>query len=101
MATVKVGDIASHSALDVFDGATEEGLPTVAVCQKGRDEPYARYFRAMKGKGHRGVVDRVVTLDKFADVLQPSVQKLLRSDSVIRTSCPTMSSTLIARKSNR
>ncbi|HKZ48411.1 MAG TPA: formate--phosphoribosylaminoimidazolecarboxamide ligase family protein [Thermoplasmata archaeon] len=80
---VKVGAIASHSALDVFDGATEEGLATVAVCQKGRDATYSRYFRAMKGKGHRGIVDRVVTLDKFADVLQPSVQKLLRSDSVI------------------
>ena len=80
---VKVGAIASHSALDVFDGAAEEGLPTVAVTQKGRDATYSRYFRRTKGKFARGFVDRVVTLDKFADVVSPSVQKLLRADSVV------------------
>ena len=80
---VKVGAIASHSALDVFDGAAEEGLATVAVAQKGRDATYARYFRRTKGKFARGFIDRVVTLDKFADVVQPSVQKLLRADSVV------------------
>jgi 5-formaminoimidazole-4-carboxamide-1-(beta)-D-ribofuranosyl 5'-monophosphate synthetase len=80
---IKVGAVASHSALDVFDGAAEEGLPTVAVAQKGRDAAYARYFRRTKGTPPRGFVDRVVTLDAFADVLQPSVQRLLRSDSVV------------------
>lgn len=82
-AEVKVGAIASHSALDVFDGAAEEGLPTVAVTQRGREATYARYFRKTKGKFARGFIDRVVTLDKFADVIQPSVQKLLRTDSVL------------------
>ncbi|RKX48591.1 MAG: 5-formaminoimidazole-4-carboxamide-1-(beta)-D-ribofuranosyl 5'-monophosphate synthetase, partial [Thermotoga sp.] len=29
---VKIGVIASHSALDVCDGAVEEGFRTIAVC---------------------------------------------------------------------
>ena len=33
---VRVGSVASHSALDVADGAVEEGFKTVLFCQKGR-----------------------------------------------------------------
>ncbi|MCD6542485.1 MAG: DUF1246 domain-containing protein, partial [Thermoplasmata archaeon] len=45
---VKIGVIASHSALDVCDGAVEEGFRTLAVCQKGREKTYAEYFRAIR-----------------------------------------------------
>ena len=31
---LRVGMTASHSALDICDGAIEEGFPTVAYCQK-------------------------------------------------------------------
>ena len=34
---LRVGMTASHSALDICDGAIEEGFPTVAYCQKGRE----------------------------------------------------------------
>jgi len=33
---LRIGMTASHSALDICDGAIEEGFPTVAYCQKGR-----------------------------------------------------------------
>jgi len=33
----KIGMVASHSALDVCDGAKDEGFPTVAFCQRGRE----------------------------------------------------------------
>ena len=32
---LRIGMTASHSALDICDGAIEEGFPTVAYCQKG------------------------------------------------------------------
>ena len=32
---VTVGVIGSHSALEVMDGAKDEGLRTVCICQKG------------------------------------------------------------------
>ena len=38
---LSVGVIGSHSALDVCDGAVEEGLHTIAVCERGRDATYS------------------------------------------------------------
>ena len=36
---LRVGMTASHSALDICDGAIEEGFPTVAYCQKDEKKP--------------------------------------------------------------
>jgi len=83
---VSVGVIASHSALDVCDGAAEEGLRTIAVCQRGRATPYARYFRAARspdGRLRRGMVDEALVLGKFSNVLSPKVQQTLRSRNTI------------------
>ncbi|TFG70391.1 MAG: DUF1246 domain-containing protein, partial [Methanomassiliicoccus sp.] len=40
----KIGMVASHSALDVCDGAVEEGFRTLGICQAGREKTYSRYF---------------------------------------------------------
>lgn len=83
---MRIGAIASHSALDVFDGAIEEGFRTVAVCQRGREATYARYFRALRdGKGSllRGVVDDVLILDRFSQLLDEANQEALRSTSTL------------------
>ncbi|MFW6142162.1 MAG: DUF1246 domain-containing protein, partial [Candidatus Saliniplasma sp.] len=37
---IKIGVVASHSALDVCDGAVDEGFPSLAVCEKGREKTY-------------------------------------------------------------
>ena len=34
---IKIGTIASHSGLDICDGAVEENFNTLAVCQIGRE----------------------------------------------------------------
>jgi 5-formaminoimidazole-4-carboxamide-1-(beta)-D-ribofuranosyl 5'-monophosphate synthetase len=83
---IKIGTIASHSALDVFDGAVEEGFRTVAVCQKGREATYARYLRSQRdarGKPLRGSVDEVMLLDKFANILEEKNQEWLRKNNVL------------------
>jgi 5-formaminoimidazole-4-carboxamide-1-(beta)-D-ribofuranosyl 5'-monophosphate synthetase len=83
---VKIGVIGSHSALDSCDGAVEEGFRTVAVCQDGRDAPYSKYFKAFRdGQGRivRGMVDDVVLLPKFRDVLRTDVMERLRCDNVL------------------
>lgn len=82
----KIGVLASHSALDVCDGAIEEGFKTITLCQEGRHEPYARYFRTVrdgKGKLLRGVVDEAVVLSSFKEALSKEVQERLREDNVI------------------
>lgn len=82
----KVGTIASHSALDVFDGAVEEGFSTYAVCRKGREQTYTKYFRTAcdeAGNVLRGVVDDWVIYDQFDEILQPDAQQDLIDNNVL------------------
>ena len=82
----KIGVVASHSALDTCDGAISEGFKTVAVCQKGRENTFARYFKAFRdenGTCYRGVVDETLMVDKFKDIIQPQVQQQLMDKNAI------------------
>lgn len=82
----KIGVVASHSALDVCDGAVEEGFRTVGISQEGRDKTYARYFRSQRDSGGRivrGVVDEIHTLKKFNEMMNPNFQAKLRSDNIL------------------
>ncbi len=81
-----IGSVASHSALDIFDGAVEEGFRTFAVCQQGRDRTYTEYFRSQRdaqGNVVRGIVDGSMCLKKFSDVLDPDNQKKLCDNNVL------------------
>jgi len=83
---LKIGCVGSHSALDVCDGAIAEGYQTLVVCQKGRERTYANYFRAERdAKGHirRGMVDEIILLDKFMEIMEPNIMGALVDDSVM------------------
>lgn len=83
---LRVGMIASHSALDTADGAVEEDFKTLAVCQEGREKPYVKYFRAgrdKKGKIVTGMIDEVMMLKKFPQILEPENQDFLRSKNTL------------------
>ncbi|HEC56521.1 MAG TPA: formate--phosphoribosylaminoimidazolecarboxamide ligase family protein [Candidatus Syntrophoarchaeum butanivorans] len=83
---VMIGVLASHSALDVCDGAIEEGFRTYAVCQKGRDATYTRYFRARRdhdGNIIRGVVDEALVLARFNEIMLPENQQLMRERNIL------------------
>ena len=83
---LRVGMTASHSALDICDGAIEEGFPTVAYCQKGRDKTYSQYFktqRTVSGRVRRGMVDKTIVMDSFNDVMNPAMQDEMRKRNVI------------------
>jgi 5-formaminoimidazole-4-carboxamide-1-(beta)-D-ribofuranosyl 5'-monophosphate synthetase len=66
--------IGSHSALEIMDGAKDEGLKTLVICQKGREKPYQRFRR---------IIDDLIILDRFDDMLKPEIQMLLRSKNAI------------------
>lgn len=66
--------IGSHSALEIMDGAKDEGLKTVCICQKGRELPYLRFKR---------LVDEIILVDKFSDLLFKENQDKLREISSI------------------
>jgi 5-formaminoimidazole-4-carboxamide-1-(beta)-D-ribofuranosyl 5'-monophosphate synthetase len=78
--------VASHSGLDVYDGAVDEGLKSIAVAQKGRDEVYKRYFRTLrdaKGRRLRGCVDETWTYPEYAGVMAPRQQEKLRAENAL------------------
>ncbi|MDQ3873650.1 MAG: formate--phosphoribosylaminoimidazolecarboxamide ligase family protein [Thermoproteota archaeon] len=71
---VTVGTIGSHSALEIMDGAKDEHLKTICICQKGRELPYQRFKR---------LADEIILLDKFADILNSENQEMLRQSSTV------------------
>tara|TARA_B100000900_G_scaffold351910_1_gene319300 strand:+ start:1351 stop:2508 length:1158 start_codon:yes stop_codon:yes gene_type:complete len=83
---LRVGMTASHSALDICDGAIEEGFPTVAYCKEGREKTYAKYFqsqRSSSGRVRRGMVDKAIVMPKFDGVLDPGMQQRMRDRNVV------------------
>lgn len=82
---VKVGVLASHSALDVAEGAVSEGFRTVLYCQRGREKTYAAYNKAKRQGGNviRGCVDEARVYEKFRDILDGKEQELMRRDGVL------------------
>ena len=81
---VIVGVLGSHSALDVCDGAKEEGFKTLVVAEKGREEVYTKYFRYREVNGVRkGVVDENLVVPRFADMMSDAIQDELRSRNTL------------------
>ncbi len=68
-----IGVLGSHSALDVLDGAKDEGFRTVVVCQRGREKPYLMF----------PVADEVIVLDKFVDIIREDVIEKLKNLNTI------------------
>jgi len=84
--SIRIATIGSHSALDICDGAVEEGFHSLAVCERGREAPYVRYFRGRrdpKDRLVRGFVDESVVLTKFRDVLEDKWQAFLRDRNAV------------------
>lgn len=84
LSQITIGVLGGHSALDVCEGAKRLGFQTLVVCQKGREKTYEKYYRTRnthamhtKKEGSKGCVDHIILLDKFADIVKPSVQKEL------------------------
>jgi 5-formaminoimidazole-4-carboxamide-1-(beta)-D-ribofuranosyl 5'-monophosphate synthetase len=83
---IKIAAVASHSALDIFDGAIEENFNTFAVCQQGREKTYTEYFRSQRdanGNVVRGIVDESVCLNKFNEVLSEDIQKKMIDENML------------------
>lgn len=71
----KIAVLGSHSALEIMDGAKDEGFATAVYCQRGREAPYRRLSR---------VADRVEVLEKFSEMASPAIQNdLLEASSIV------------------
>ncbi|MEM3399361.1 MAG: formate--phosphoribosylaminoimidazolecarboxamide ligase family protein [Candidatus Micrarchaeia archaeon] len=75
---VAVCSLGSHSALDICEGAKKERLKTVVVCQRGREKTYVRH-RCRNAHGREiGIIDEIILLDKFADIVNEPVKEKLQ-----------------------
>jgi 5-formaminoimidazole-4-carboxamide-1-(beta)-D-ribofuranosyl 5'-monophosphate synthetase len=70
---ITVGTLGSHSALNIFKGAKEEGFNTVCVCKKESEIVYRRFPLA----------DHVVLVKDFGELLDGAVQQKLKQANTI------------------
>jgi 5-formaminoimidazole-4-carboxamide-1-(beta)-D-ribofuranosyl 5'-monophosphate synthetase len=69
-----VATVGSHSALQILKGAKQEGLKTILLCLKGREELYSRYSLA----------DKTIVIEGVKDLLSTEVQqKLLEEEAIL------------------
>ena len=78
---ITVGVLGGHSGLDVCRGAKKHGFKTIAVCQKGREKTYTKYYKTRKDG--RGCIDKTIVLNKFSEITSPKVQEELREKNTI------------------
>src|ERR671938_1747565 len=71
---ITIGTLGSHSALEIMDGAKDENIKTVCICQKGRDTPYRRFKRLR---------NEIILLDKFSDIMYNENQEKLRQMNTV------------------
>ena len=71
---LRIAVLGSHSALEIMDGAKDEGLDTIVFCQKGRETPYQRFDR---------IADEIKILKKFSEMSSTKNQKMLRDTNTI------------------
>ncbi|MBI2660180.1 formate--phosphoribosylaminoimidazolecarboxamide ligase [Candidatus Woesearchaeota archaeon] len=68
----RIATIGSHSALQIFKGAHDEGFETIAVCKKGSERPYKMFNAA----------DDVITVNSYADF--PKIQgQLIKKNAIV------------------
>ncbi len=70
---ITVGTLGSHSALNIFKGAKEEGFNTVCVCKKKSEIVYKRFPLA----------DQILIVEDFGELLDDKVQNKLRQENTI------------------
>jgi 5-formaminoimidazole-4-carboxamide-1-(beta)-D-ribofuranosyl 5'-monophosphate synthetase len=70
----RIGVLGSHSALEIMDGAKDEGIQTIVICQKGRDVPYRRFKR---------IADEVIVVNNFKEMASAKMQKFFRDTNTI------------------
>lgn len=71
---ITIGVLGSHSALEILDGAKDEGFKTICICQKGRELPYQKFKR---------LSDEILILDNFSDLVHEENQQKLRNLNTI------------------
>ncbi len=68
-----IGTLGSHSALNIFKGAKEEGFKTVSICKKEDTIVYKKF----------PLVDEIIVVKSFTELLDEKLQQRLRDLNVV------------------
>jgi 5-formaminoimidazole-4-carboxamide-1-(beta)-D-ribofuranosyl 5'-monophosphate synthetase len=72
-AKLAIGTLGSHSSLNIFKGAKEEGFRTVCICKEKDAIMYQKY----------PVVDELIIVKDFTELLNENMQERLRELNVV------------------
>lgn len=70
---ITIATLGSHSALNIFKGAKEEGFKTVCICKKGDEIVYKSFPLA----------DEIILVNDFKELLNDNIQRRLRKLNTI------------------
>jgi 5-formaminoimidazole-4-carboxamide-1-(beta)-D-ribofuranosyl 5'-monophosphate synthetase len=70
---IAIGTLGSHSALNIFKGAKEEGFRTVCICREKDAILYKKF----------GLVDEMIIVRDFSELMDEQLQEKLRRLNVI------------------
>jgi 5-formaminoimidazole-4-carboxamide-1-(beta)-D-ribofuranosyl 5'-monophosphate synthetase len=70
---IAIGTLGSHSSLNIFKGAKEEGFRTVCICKEKDAIMYQKYPLA----------DEIIIVKDFTELLNPALQERLRKLNVV------------------
>lgn len=82
---LSIGSLASHSMLDIARGAKDEGFRTLAICKKGREQTYDKYFKSrVRGRESVGCIDEIIILNDWKEIAKEDViKKLIASNAIV------------------
>ena len=79
-----IGVLGSHSALDVAKGGSDEGLDTLVVCKKGRENVYEFHKKRQRGHHHVGCINDVMALENWSDIAsKENIEKMIKSHTIL------------------
>ena len=79
-----IASLASHSMLDIARGAKDEGFKTLAICRKGREKTYDKYFKSrIRLKESIGCIDEVIILNDWKEITAENIIKRLTDSNSI------------------
>jgi len=70
---VSVATLGSHCALQLLKGAKDEGLETLLICEKKRENLYRRFK----------FIDEIILVDSFLEVLDEKCESILQKNNSI------------------
>jgi len=70
---ISVATLGSHCALQLLKGAKDEGLETLLVCEKKRENLYRRFK----------FIDELLLVDSFSEILEQKCESILQKNNSI------------------